>query len=181
MDRSKAKQVLLAASAIQEDARQLVEVTRQLAFDPVAEAQEDLTLFDALITEDVLRDTTRQLFVDGHYALAVEEAFKCLNNVVKARSRLTTDGADLMRNAFTPKSPVLRLNALKTESQRNHQLGYMEILAGCMTGIRNPRAHEHRHLDEPRVALEMLSLANHLLRLVGSAKRSSPKRSRGKV
>lgn len=180
MDQGTAKQVLLAASAIQEDARQLVEATRQLAFSPVTEAPEDLVLYDALITDGTLRETTRQLFINGHFALAVEEAFKCVNNTVKERSRLTNDGADLMRIAFSPRNPALRLNELKTESQRNQQQGYMDIFAGCMVGIRNPRAHEHRYLDEPRIALEMLSLANHLLRLVRGAKRNGVKRSRPK-
>lgn len=131
-----------------------------------------MTLFDALITEPDLRDTTRKVFSDGHYGLAVEEAFKHLNNAVKRRSGLSNDGADLMRTAFSEKNPILKMNCLKTESQKNQQNGYRDILAGCMIGIRNPRAHEHRYLDEPHAALEMLALANHLLSLVRLAKKS---------
>jgi hypothetical protein len=41
-----------------------------------------------------------------------------------------------------------------------------------MTGIRNPRAHEHNYLDEPHAALELLALANHLFRLVMQATRT---------
>jgi uncharacterized protein (TIGR02391 family) len=96
------------------------------------------------------------LFYEGHYALAVEEAFKCLNNFVKSKAGTRADGAELMRNVFTPKNPTLALNSLKTDSQRDQQLGYMDIFAGSMIGIRNPRAHEHQYLDEPQVALEML-------------------------
>ncbi len=132
--------------------------------------------FDALVTDSVLRDTTSQLFIEGHYALAVEEAYKYLNNVVKSRSGLRVDGADLMRTALSPKKPVLKLNELRTPSQRDQQHGYMDILAGCMTGIRNPRAHEHRYLDESRVALELIVLANHLLCLVTGAKRARSRR-----
>ncbi len=127
--------------------------------------------YDLLVTDLALRDTTRQLFLDGHYALAVEEAYKCLNNTVKTRSGLDSDGADLMRTALSPKKPVLALNPLKTRSQQDQQLGYMEVLAGCMTGIRNPRAHEHRYLDQPSVALELIVFANHLMRLIAVAKR----------
>lgn len=134
-------------------------------------ADDILTLYDTLVTNSLLRETTRNLFFDGHFALAVEEAFKCLNNFVKTRSALTVDGADLMRRVFSPKNPILRLNELKTESQINQQLGYMDIFAGCMTGIRNPRAHEHNYFDEPKFALEMLLLANHLFYMVKKATR----------
>ena len=45
----------------------------------------------------------------------------------------------------------------------------MDIFAGSMTGIRNPRAHEHDLVDEPEVALELLALANHLMRKLDAA------------
>ncbi len=73
---------------------------------------------------------------------------------------------------FSIDHPTLKLNKLKSTSEKDQQVGFMQILAGCMTGIRNPRAHEHRHFDEPNAALEMLALANHLMRLVGNATRS---------
>jgi uncharacterized protein (TIGR02391 family) len=114
-------------------------------------------LYDVVIDCEDLRNVTRKLFIDGHYARAVEEAYKCINNTVKAKSRLSADGQDLMNQAFSIKRPVLKLNALKTDSQKNEQVGYMLCLGGCMTGIRNPRAHEHQLWDSPNVALEMLA------------------------
>ena len=137
---------------------------------PVQE-QAVVELYDVVIDSKELRNVTRKLFVDGHYARAVEEAYKCINNTVKAKSGLSADGQDLMNQAFTIKNPVLKLNALKTESERNEQLGYMLSLSGCMTGIRNPRAHEHQLWDSANVALEMLAWANHLMRIVDKAKR----------
>ena len=128
-------------------------------------------LYDVVIDSNELRSVTRKLFVDGHYARAVEEAYKCINNTVKAKSGLSVDGQDLMNKAFSIKNPVLKLNALKTESERNEQLGYMYSLGGCMTGIRNPRAHEHQLWDSPNVAVEMLAWANHLMRIIDKAKR----------
>lgn len=137
---------------------------------PVKE-QSVVELYDVMIDSDELRSVTRKLFVDGHYARAVEEAYKCINNRVKARSGLSADGQDLMNQAFSINNPVLKLNALETASQRDEQLGYMLTLGGCMTGIRNPRAHEHQLWDLPNVALEMLAWANHLMRVIDRAKR----------
>ncbi|MFC1909004.1 TIGR02391 family protein [Chloroflexota bacterium] len=133
--------------------------------------EEYIELYDILIKSDELREVTRKLFSDGHYARAVEEAYKCINNTVKDKSQLPKDGHDLMNEAFSIKNPVLKLNDLKTDSQRNEQVGYMNIFGGCMTGVRNPRAHEHRKKDSPEGALEMLAWANHLMRVVHKAKR----------
>ena len=121
--------------------------------------------FDQLVTSDLLRQSSRALFADGHYARAVEEAFKCLNNAVKEKSGDTArDGAPLMRTVFSPNAPILKLNTLQSQSDRDEQQGYMDIFAGSMTGIRNPRAHEHSLVDAAEVALELLVLANHLMR-----------------
>lgn len=128
-------------------------------------------LYDILVKSQALRDATRKLFSGGHYARAVEEAYKCLNNRVKVKTGLAKDGQDLMNQAFSTKKPVLKLNNLKTESEVDEQLGYMLIFGGCMTGIRNPRAHEHQLQDSPDIALEMLAWANHLMRVVHKAKR----------
>jgi uncharacterized protein (TIGR02391 family) len=171
MLRDSPREAMKVAALIQAEARKLGLVVR--------EQTATMRIFDALVTDAALRDTSRQLFLEGHHALAVEEAFKCVNNVVKARTGLGADGADLMRTALSPKKPVLKLSDLRTESQQNQQLGYMQMLAGCMTGIRNPRAHEHRYLDEPHVALELLVMANHLLRVVRGAKRSRKHRQGG--
>lgn len=129
-------------------------------------------LYDFLVSSQPLRSATRKLFLDGHYARAVEEGYKCLNNTVKAKSGLSKDGNDLMNQAFSVGNPILKLNPLRTDSQKNEQVGYMLILAGCMTGIRNPRAHEHQLWDSPTVALEMLTWANHLMTVVGRAIRA---------
>ena len=59
---------------------------------------------------------------------------------------------------------MLRINDLGSSSKKDEQRGYMDIFAGVMAGIRNPRAHEHELEDEPEVALELIILANHLMR-----------------
>jgi hypothetical protein len=68
------------------------------------------------------------------------------------------------------------LNAMRSTSERDEQTGYRFIFAGVMTGIRNPRAHEHQLRDDPDVALEMLVLANHLARMVTRSVRARRRR-----
>jgi uncharacterized protein (TIGR02391 family) len=135
-------------------------------------------LCDAMITYVALRRSTRKLFLDGHYGASVQEAYKCLNIVVKQRSGLTGDGASLMNSTFSIKDPILKVNALISKSDHDQQLDYMQILAGCMTGIRNPRAHQHDYPDQPVVALELLTWANHLMGVVRAAKRTRTTRKK---
>lgn len=135
-----------------------------------------LDRFDDVVTSEALRSVSRQLFADGHYARAVEEALKCMNNEVKQKSGISgQDGASLMRKAFSVNSPTLCMNDFQSNSDRDEQLGYMDIYAGAMTGIRNPRAHEHGLEDDSDVALELLTLANHLMRRLDGASRAISK------
>ena len=129
--------------------------------------KEHLQLFDKLITDSGLRLSSRRLFADGHYAIAVEQAFRYLDKTVRENQELPTSTVSaLMQQAFSPNNPSLKFNALQTLSERDEQKGYMEMLAAAMTGIRNPRAHEPFLSDSPDVALELLVMANHFLRRV---------------
>ena len=144
-----------------------------LKHDPEPQHQRSpLERFDELITHASLQNVSRGLFAGGHYSSAIEEAFKCLNNNVKQKSGLRDlDGVDLMRKAFRPDQPKLRFNSLRTASDRSEQQGYMEMYSGAISGIRNPRAHEHEWDDDPGTTLELLALANHLMNKLGSATR----------
>ncbi len=136
----------------------------------VAENTYWLTQFDALVREEGLRRFCRSLFADGYYDLAVQRACTYLHNIVREKSaRYDKDGADLMMAVFSPKNPTLLLNQLTTPSERNEQQGYMFLLAGTMTGIRNPRSHEHDLEDSPEEALEILILVNHLMRRLNNS------------
>lgn len=136
---------------------------RSATRQPIKPEVDLLKMYFHAVRDQDLRDATQKLFADGHYARAVEEAYKCLNGLVKQRAGLSDDGSSLMKKAFSAGNPILKFNPLRTESHRNEQLGYMEIFAGCMTGIRNPRAHEHRLKDDPETAIELLTWANHLV------------------
>ena len=126
---------------------------------------EKLEVYDELITDPGIRGVTRRLFANGHYAIAVEKAFVYVNNMVKQKSKFKEkDGASLMREVFSAKSPVLMLNDFQSQSDRDEQQGYMDIYVGAMIGIRNPHVHEHDLDDKPDSALEMIVLANHLMR-----------------
>ncbi len=125
--------------------------------------------YDIAVTNKSLRKRTEKLFKDGHHARAVEEAYKLLDNLVKKKAGLQDSdltGAKLMQTVFSPNKPMLKLNEGVSSSEQNEQSGYMQILSGCMTGIRNPRAHESDWEDTEWRALQLLTFANHLIERV---------------
>lgn len=110
-------------------------------------------------------EVAKPRFEAGHYADAVEAALKELNIAVKNRVKQKTnqelDGAPLMQKAFSLNAPIIVLDDLGTDSGRNQQLGYMQIFAGAMIGIRNPKAHENMVITSER-AIHHLFLASLL-------------------
>jgi hypothetical protein len=67
-----------------------------------------------------------------------------------------------MRPAFQPENGPL--TDLKTEG--GERVGRMELFAGAIACYKNPQSHRDVNLDDPREALEIIYLANHLLRIV---------------
>ena len=92
----------------------------------------------------------RPRFEAGHYADAVERALKVVSEEVRRRTGLTLDGAALMRQAFSSNKPLLVFEDRIPTTQDSMQQGYMEIFAGTMTGIRNPKAHGLVQIDRRR-------------------------------
>lgn len=107
----------------------------------------------------------RKRFDSGLYADAVESALKSLNAHVKKLYRTKTgeelDGVPLMRKAFAHTSPIIQLGDLAEQTGRNIQQGYMDLFAGAIAGIRNPKAHDNIVIDEVR-AIHHLFLASLL-------------------
>lgn len=106
-------------------------------------------VFDAVENyfHPLIKEISQKKLNDGHYADAVESAFKEINSRVKKlyidiRGE-EKDGADLMRKTFSPNDPALKFEDISSRSGKDVQQGYMDIFAGAMTGIRNPKAHEN--------------------------------------
>lgn len=74
-----------------------------------------------------------ELYLNGHYANAIEDAVKALNAFVRLRSGVEDrDGDALMSFVFSVKDPILAFNELKDENDRNEQKGFMMMLSGAV-------------------------------------------------
>lgn len=105
-------------------------------------------------------------FDDGHYADAVEAAFKEVNSrvksIYKSRTSVEKDGVKLMQAAFSLQNPIIRLGDISTETGANIQQGYMEMFVGAMMGIRNPQAHNNLQISKDK-AIRKLNFASMLM------------------
>lgn len=126
--------------------------------------------FLEVVTDEDILAVSRDLFVSGFYSEAAGEAYKFVDNFVKAKTSSAKSGSALMEWAFSPNNPTMKLNSLTTDSELNAQAGYQRIFAGSMLGIRNPTAHENGWISDAEEALETIVLAQHLLRKAKLAK-----------
>lgn len=111
-------------------------------------------------------------YFDGHYADAVESAFKEINYRCKKmyleKTGVEEDGSSLMQKLFSNNKPLYEFENTKKISGRDVQIGYMNIFSGSMTAIRNPKAHENQSLDK-RSAFKRLILASLLMDKIDDA------------
>ncbi|MEJ6487900.1 TIGR02391 family protein [Nostoc punctiforme UO1] len=110
-----------------------------------------------------------KLFVDGHYAQSIEESAKAVLQYIREKTGLTTDGDKLISAAFSTSSPILAFNDLSTETFRNEQVGFMEMLKGFVKGVRNPLAHTHAKQEEQQKTFEYLVMASLFCRRIDDA------------
>lgn len=130
------------------------------------------SIFDSLDLHPEIKRVSAGLFHNAHYAESIEQAYKALDNYVQKKSgRKDLYGRDLMAQVFTPKKPVLALNALQNQSEIDEQEGFMLIFMGSMVGIRNPKAHEVTQQKDPYRAIEYLALASLLAKRVDDSKK----------
>ncbi|MSQ61427.1 MAG: TIGR02391 family protein [Dehalococcoidia bacterium] len=89
--------------------------------------------------------------------------FLALNNRVRKLSDLTEDGQSLMNKAVG-RDPVLKMSALKSDTERNEHEGLRFMLAGSMSALRNPSTHDDNWTWDKDMnrCLESLGLASLL-------------------
>jgi uncharacterized protein (TIGR02391 family) len=71
-------------------------------------------------------------------------------------------GVRLMRKAFDPKNGPLT----DTEADEGEREALSALFAGAIGSYKNPHSHRDVQLTDPRAAVEIIMLANHLLRIV---------------
>lgn len=118
---------------------------------------------------------SKKLFEDGHYANAAEDAFIEINDRVKKLFRIVKpdvdkvpDGHNAMNTVFSDNNPLVEFCDRTNDTGSNTQKGFMQMLSGAMSALRNPKAHANITLAKDD-AVRQLMFASMLMYKIDEA------------
>ena len=113
--------------------------------------------FDHGLVEAVGDRLAKELYTD-----AILAGGRFLTDTLRTKGQVDGDGVALVNTVLGGSAPILRINSLLTQSERDEQKGVLQIAMGFYTGIRNPRTHEASQ-DTEDECIRMLVLIDTLL------------------
>jgi len=72
-----------------------------------------------------------------------------------------------MKKAFSPGNPIIEIANVENKSGHDTQQGYMEIFAGVMTGIRNPKAHDNETITKEDALRKLIMISLLMYKIDG--------------
>jgi len=114
----------------------------------------------------ILEQKVRPQFLLGDYEIAALAAMREVEIVVRTKAKLDSGllGVKLMRAAFAPQGPLWSEDLDGGES-----VAQMELFAGAIGLFKNPPSHRRVDYSNPTEAVEVVLLADLLLRILNSA------------
>lgn len=127
------------------------------------EAYKMASLFPRYLDPILIR-AVKPLFMRGDYDTAVFRAFKEVEVRVRKKAGYGNEefGRDLMTHAFGTTGPLTDKAASPGE-----QSAMREFFAGAISQCKNPSSHREVKFDDPTEVIDLICVANQLLRIVG--------------
>jgi uncharacterized protein (TIGR02391 family) len=160
-----APEFITDAYDLQADIQCVIDALRDLPDDQLARQQLPFApLLHPLIARAALRH-----YEAGDYRNAVLDAVIVIFDEMRARTGLDLDGEALVGQVLSLHAPRLILSELDTQSGRNDQSGFADILRGLYRGVRNPKAHSRVHDLDALKGGQYLVMTSLLMRRVTDA------------
>jgi uncharacterized protein (TIGR02391 family) len=118
----------------------------------------------------VIQAASLKQFADGHLRDSVLNSVTAIFDLIRQRTGLRHDGSALATEAFAMERARLIFSEIDTDSGKNDQKGFMQIISGMYAGIRNPKAHSLMHDLDYYKAAQYLIFASLIARRVEEAK-----------
>ncbi|MGB3676817.1 MAG: TIGR02391 family protein [Candidatus Nanopelagicales bacterium] len=119
---------------------------------------------------EIYRYCSRELVADDCFNVVLE-ATKGVSERLRQMTGHDLDGHQLVMATLDGVAPMVALNGLRTDTERNEQRGISNILKGVASAFRNPLAHEPKvlfHVTEAD-ALDLLSTLSLVHRRLDAA------------
>jgi uncharacterized protein (TIGR02391 family) len=82
---------------------------------------------------------------------------------------LPASDASLMTSVFSVDLPIIKVNQTNDITGHNIQLGVMQMLAGAMSALRNPKAHSNDEKISKEECIRQLMFASMLMYKIDDA------------
>jgi uncharacterized protein (TIGR02391 family) len=119
---------------------------------------------------EVLKYCQAELLQENYFH-AVLEAVKGVAERIRLMSGLGFDGAELVNQALSTRTPIIALNSLKTETELSEQKGIANLMIGVFGAIRNPTAHAPKVMwaMPEQDAIDVLGILSYIHRKLDNA------------
>jgi uncharacterized protein (TIGR02391 family) len=136
---------------------------RQLADATSLDSYRKANLLPKKLLHPLIAAKVYNPFLRGEYDVAVFQAFKEVEVAIRKAGNFGPKdlGTDLMRRAFDSKNGPLRDRNVP-EAERE---ALAHLFAGAIGLYKNPGSHREVSITDPAVAVELIMVASHLLRI----------------